>query len=274
MSAPQRSDFRFFHRLRVRWVEVDMQKIVFNGHYAMYFDTAMGDYWRVLGLPYEESMLALGGELYVKRLAMEYLASARYDDVLDIGLQCQRIGNSSIHLLGGIFRGNQLLVSGELLYVFADPTTQTARQPVLRLQLGDWQTLGGDAGRVRTEVFVQEQAIPAEMEWDEADATAVHVVAYNALGAPVATARLLQQAPGVGRIGRMAVRQVLRGSGVGAQVLQALMQAAHTRGDHEVMLHAQCSAQGFYDRLGFKPRGEVFEEAGIPHIEMVKATAP
>lgn len=289
MSPVQRADFRFFHRLRVRWVEVDMQKIVFNGHYAMYFDTAMGDYWRALGLPYEESMQILGGELYVKRLVMEYLASARYDDVLDVGLQCQRIGNSSIHLIGGIFRDQQLLVSGELLYVFADPDSQTSRPvppvlrellldhargaDVLRLETGDWQALGADASKVRTEVFVQEQAIAPDMEWDEADTTALHAVVYNALGSAVATGRLLRHAPGVARVGRMAVRRVLRGSGVGAQVLQALMAAAQARGDHEVVLHAQCSAQGFYERLGFMPRGDRFEEAGIAHIEMGRALA-
>ena len=58
----QRSDFRCVHRLRVRWAEVDMQKIVFNAHYLMYIDNAMSDYWRALALPYEASMLALGGE--------------------------------------------------------------------------------------------------------------------------------------------------------------------------------------------------------------------
>ena len=67
----KRADFRFFHRLRVRWVEVDMQKIVFNGHYLMYFDTAIADYWRSLALPYEESMHQLGGDLYVKKASLE-----------------------------------------------------------------------------------------------------------------------------------------------------------------------------------------------------------
>ena len=60
-----RQDYRFFHRLRVRWVEVDMQKLVFNGHYLMYFDTASADYWRALKLPYEAAMHALQGDLYV-----------------------------------------------------------------------------------------------------------------------------------------------------------------------------------------------------------------
>jgi YbgC/YbaW family acyl-CoA thioester hydrolase len=64
-----RDDFRLLHRLRVRWVEVDLQKIVFNGHYLMYFDTAMADYWRALAIPYEDTMHQLGGDLYVKKPA-------------------------------------------------------------------------------------------------------------------------------------------------------------------------------------------------------------
>jgi predicted GNAT family N-acyltransferase len=79
----------------------------------------------------------------------------------------------------------------------------------------------------------------------------------------------VQQAPGIGRIGRMAVSKVLRGTQLGRQVLFSLVDASRARGDREVMLHAQLSAQGFYDRLGFVARGPVFEEAGIGHIEMV-----
>jgi len=281
------SDFRFLHRLRVRWAEVDMQKIVFNPHYLMYFDTAMADYWRALALPYQAALHQLGGDLYVKKAGVEYHASAHYDEQLDIGLKCTRIGNSSIQFSGGIFQGEQLLVTGELLYVFADPASQTSRPvpPALRavltgyeagesmveLRLGSWQEQGADASRVRTEVFVHEQRIPIEMEWDESDATAVHAVARNRLGMPLATGRLLQHAPGVGRIGRMAVASEMRGSGLGRDVLLALMRAAAARGDHEVLLHAQRSAIGFYAREGFVPRGTPFVEAGIPHQEMVKS---
>jgi predicted GNAT family N-acyltransferase len=117
-------------------------------------------------------------------------------------------------------------------------------------------------------VFVQEQNIPAELEWDEADATALHAVATNRLGQPLATGRLLQAAPGVAKVGRMAVHEVVRGAGLGALVLHALADAASARGDRQVVLHAQRTAEGFYRRLGFKPQGEPFEEAGIPHIEM------
>lgn len=283
----RRDDFRFFHRLRVRWAEVDMQKIVFNAHYLMYFDTAVADYWRALALPYEQAMHELGGDLYVKKATLEFSASARMDDQLDVGLRCGRIGNSSMRFEGAIFRGEQLMITCELLYVFADPASQTSRpvpprlreilgafeagEPVVQVRTGSWQELGADAGAIRTRVFVEEQRIPAEMEWDEADASALHAVAYNRLGQPVATGRLLQADPGVARIGRMAVLQVLRGSGVGQQVLHALLDAAAGRGDRRAVLHAQRTAQGFYARLGFEAEGEPFEEAGIPHIGMAAA---
>ena len=94
------------------------------------------------------------------------------------------------------------------------------------------------------------------------------------MGMPLATGRLLDHGAGQGRIGRMAVHRVLRGSRMGRDVLHALLQAARQRGDHEVMLHAQRSAEGFYDRLGFQVRGEPFEEAGIPHVEMFTALKP
>jgi YbgC/YbaW family acyl-CoA thioester hydrolase len=280
----KRNEFRFFHRLRVRWAEVDMQKIVFNAHYLMYFDTAVADYWRALALPYEEAMHLLEGDLYVKKATVEFHASARMDDQLEVALRCARIGTSSMQFLGAIFRGDQLLITCELVYVFADPATQTSRpvpqalreilqgyeagEPVLQVRTGPWSQLGEDAARIRTRVFVEEQNIPAEMEWDADDATAVHAVAYNRLGQPLATGRLLQPAPGVAKIGRMAVHQVLRGAGLGEQVLAALLEVAHARGDREAVLHAQRSAEGFYRRLGFRPRGEPFDEVGIPHVEM------
>jgi YbgC/YbaW family acyl-CoA thioester hydrolase len=283
----KRSDYRFFDHLRVRWAEIDAQKIVFNAHYLMYFDTAVAGYWRAMALPYAAAMESLGGDLYVRKASVEYHGSARYDDQLDIGMRCARIGNSSIQFLGGVFRGDDLLVEGELVYVFADPHTQTSRpvpqalrdvlhgfeagQGMVEVRVGDWATLGPHASAIRTEVFVREQRIPAEMEWDAADADCVHAVAYNRFGLALATGRLLQHVPGVAKIGRMAVGQAVRGSGVGREVLKALMAAAQARGDREVLLHAQQSAAPFYARAGFTPRGEPFEEAGIPHIEMVRA---
>ena len=280
----KREDFRLRHRLRVRWVEVDMQKIVFNGHYLMYFDTAMGDYWRALALPYEQTMHQLGGDLYVKKASVEYHGSARYDDQLEVCLRCARIGTSSMQFVGGIFCGDRLLITGELIYVYANPATQTslpvpdtlrqivdgyeAGQPVTEVRVGTWQDLRALAQPVRTEVFVQEQGIDQRLEWDDLDETAVHAVLCNRLGMALGTARLLQPQPGVGQIGRMAVSRLMRGSGLGAQLLHTLIDASRARGDHRVQLHAQRSAEGFYARLGFTCEGEPFEEAGIPHIQM------
>jgi YbgC/YbaW family acyl-CoA thioester hydrolase len=282
-----RQDYRFFHRLRVRWAEVDMQKIVFNAHYLMYVDSAVTDYWRALALPYQEAMRLLGGDLYVKKATVEFSASARMDDRLDIGLKCGRIGNSSMAFSAAIFRGDELLVTCELIYVFADPASQTSRpvpsalrevlagyeagEAMVQVRTGGWGELAGDARPIRTQVFVEEQRIAQELEWDDADAGALHAVAYNRLGQAIATGRLLQPAPGVAKIGRMAVHQALRGAGVGRQVLDALLQAARARGDREATLHAQCSAQSFYRAAGFQARGETFEEAGIPHIGMARS---
>lgn len=282
----QRSDFRFLERLRVRWSEIDAQQIVFNGHYLTYFDTAIAGYWRALALPYAATMASFDGDLFVRKATLEYLGSARYDDVLEIGMRCTRIGTSSITFTGGAFRQDQLLVSCELVYVFADPKTQTSRPvpPPLRkllagfeageamaqVRTGSWAQLGADAARIRTDVFVHEQRIPEALEWDEADATALHAVAYNRLGQAVGTGRLLPATAGVAKVGRMAVNRVLRGCRLGEQLLQALMAAARARGDREVLLHAQRSAESFYARLGFQRRGEGFEEAGIPHVEMTR----
>jgi YbgC/YbaW family acyl-CoA thioester hydrolase len=271
----------------VRWAEVDLQKIVFNGHYLMYFDTAIAGYWRALAMPYHEAMAQLQGDLFVRKATLEYEASARYDEQLEVGIRCGRIGNSSLVFAAAVFRGEQRLVHGELVYVFADPSTQKSRpvpselrqlfeafedgQPVVQVQVGDWAALASDAQAVRRAVFVEEQHIAEALVTDAADAEAVHAVARNRLGMPVASGRLLVHEPGVARIGRMATLATLRGAGLGKAVLQALMNAARQRGDREVRLHAQGSAVPFYERSGFSRSGAVFHEAGLPHQEMRRA---
>jgi YbgC/YbaW family acyl-CoA thioester hydrolase len=283
-APPQRSRFRHLERLRVRWAEVDMQQIVFNGHYLMYFDTAVAGYWRAMALPYQESMAALGGDLYVRKATLEYVGSARYDDQLEVGIRCARVGKSSLLLQAGVFRGEQRLVHGELVYVFADPASQTARpvpsalrdvlqrfedgQAMLSVRCGDWAHLGDQAQPIRHAVFVTEQGIPAALEHDAADASAVHAVAFNRLGQALGTGRLLNVALGVSKIGRMAVLATVRGAGVGQALLDALLGVARERGDRELRLHAQAAAVGFYRNAGFMLRGAAFEEAGIEHQEM------
>ncbi|WP_313299013.1 YbgC/FadM family acyl-CoA thioesterase [Diaphorobacter sp.] len=279
-----RQAFRCVHRLRVRWAEVDVQKIVFNAHYLTYADVAMADYWRELALPYEAAMQALDGEVFLKKATVEYHASARLDDMLDVGMRCTRVGNSSLGFECGIFAGDRLLVSVDLIYVFADAVKQIARRvpkglrdaiehfeaghDMVTLTVGSWSQVGDQASMVRKAVFIEEQGIAPEIEMDALDATAVHAVARNRLGMPVATGRLLQDGPREARIGRMAVTRVLRGQRWGRAILDALVDAARARGDTLITLHAQRSAEGFYRRAGFEMVGEPYEEAGIAHITM------
>jgi predicted GNAT family N-acyltransferase len=141
-------------------------------------------------------------------------------------------------------------------------------QPLGTLRLGSWSELHDAASAVRTDVFVREQGIPAEMEWDAQDAVCVHVVLFTPPGTPVATARLLPSEKGVSLVGRVAVLSALRGQYAGVAVMRALMREAQRRGDNCLQLHAQQSAQGFYARLGFVVQGEPFDEVGIPHVTM------
>ncbi len=115
-----RSDFSFFHTLRVRWAEVDMQGIVFNGHYLTYFDVAFTEYWRATGLPTVLQQAAEGRELFARKAGIEYQAPARFDDELEIGVRCAGFGRSSVRFAIEIHRGEQHLVTGELVYVYAD----------------------------------------------------------------------------------------------------------------------------------------------------------
>ncbi|MCY1531252.1 hypothetical protein D9M68_664720 [compost metagenome] len=253
----------------------------------MYFDTAIADYWRAMALPYEEAMHSLGGDLYVRKATIDFRASARMDDVIDVGMKCARIGNSSIIFQGGLFRQDEFLVGCELVYVFADPATQTSKpvpaalretltafeagEPMRTVETGDWATLGEGASALRRAVFIEEQNIPKELEWDAHDAVVLHAVARNRLGQVIGTGRLLPAEDGVSHIGRMAVHRTLRSGGHGAAVVQALEDAARARGDREVALNAQRSAERFYARLGYAVHGQPFEEAGIAHIEMRRA---
>jgi acyl-CoA thioester hydrolase len=113
-------EFRFTHRLRVRWAEVDRQGIVFNGHYLTYFDIGITEYYRALGYPYPDGFAQNGTDLYVRKAEVEYHASAEYDDELDIFVRVERFGRSSFDFRVEIHRADRLLVSGKVVYVNAD----------------------------------------------------------------------------------------------------------------------------------------------------------
>lgn len=118
--------------------------------------------------------------------------------------------------------------------------------------------------RVRETVFVEEQRVPMELEWDEDDENALHALAEDPAGHPIGTGRLT----GDGRIGRMAVMKDWRGRGVGRAILEWLTEAARSRGIDEIVLSAQISAINFYRRFGYTEEGDEFIDAGIPHRRM------
>ena len=119
-----RADFRFSHSLRVRWAEVDKQDIVFNGHYLTYFDVGVTEYYRAIGKPYPDAILAEGSDLYAKKAEIEYHASAVFDDIIDVCVRVSRIGRSSFEFAIELYREDELLVSGSLIYVNANPETR------------------------------------------------------------------------------------------------------------------------------------------------------
>ncbi|MGW1588998.1 GNAT family N-acetyltransferase [Streptomyces sp. NPDC002386] len=130
---------------------------------------------------------------------------------------------------------------------------------------------------VRKEVFVVEQGVAQDIEYDAYDAVAVHVLAVREDGVPLGTGRLLHGEAAaaktggdasVGSLGRLAVARSARGLGVGAALVRAVEEAARARGLAAVDLHAQTHALGFYERLGYEAYGPEFPDAGIPHRAM------
>jgi YbgC/YbaW family acyl-CoA thioester hydrolase len=236
----QRQDFRFTEPLRVRWSEVDMQHIVFNGHYLMYFDTAVAGYWRALAMPYHATMAQLQGDLYVRKATLEYLGSARYDEQLAVGVRCGRIGTSSMVMHVAVFRGQRCLVHGELVYVFADPTTQTSRpvpaslREVLQayeagadmapVRVGSWAELGADVQAVWAAALAHDATVHPHAADTPAPAT-LCAVAHNHFGVPVASACLAHTPSGTTVLTHWTVLPSLRGTGFGQAVRQAVLDA-------------------------------------------------
>lgn len=134
-----------------------------------------------------------------------------------------------------------------------------AREIVTRI--ADWQRDRPALQRIREAVFVDEQGVSAELEWDGKDAQCLHALAAIGAVEPVATGRLQPD----GKIGRMAVLREWRGRGLGQAILDELVRAAADSGLTTVYLHAQTHAMPFYERAGFVAEGPEFDEAGIPH---------
>lgn len=137
------------------------------------------------------------------------------------------------------------------------------------IEIGDWHLMQASAQAVRTAVFVHEQGIAPEDEWDAADITALHAVLFDLNGKALGNARLLQASTSVAKVGRMAVLREARGRGYGARLLLALIHCARRRGQREVSLSAQRTAESFYAAHDFVVVGEPFDEVGIAHVAMV-----
>lgn len=134
----------------------------------------------------------------------------------------------------------------------------------LIVKTADWNSDSSSLRKIREEVFVAEQAVPIELEWDDEDASATHFLAIAHTGQAVGCARLLTY----GQIGRMAVLKPFRGQHVGEQLLKAAIAAAKKQNFSQVWLHAQVHALPFYEKYGFIAEGDIFDDAGIPHRHM------
>ncbi|OLZ42055.1 acetyltransferase [Natrinema saccharevitans] len=142
----------------------------------------------------------------------------------------------------------------------------------LEVRIADADREREDAFAVRREVFVAEQGVDEELEYDDHDETATHFVAYDR-AEPIGAARLREYEDGVGKVERVAVLESHRDEGVGRALMDALERRAADEGLTTLKLHSQTRAADFYRELGYERRGSVFEEAGIPHVEMRKSLA-
>ena len=119
--------YRFFHRLRVRWGECDMQGIVFNPHYMAYVDVALTEYWRAVDLPYPQAFAVEGCDTFMVSATQTYHDAARFDDLLDVGLRVAYLGTTSFRISFDVRRDGGTLVDGAAAYVNGDSATRRAK---------------------------------------------------------------------------------------------------------------------------------------------------
>ena len=133
----------------------------------------------------------------------------------------------------------------------------------LKVEVVDWRQQQDRLKAIRKSVFIDEQHVPKELEWDGLDADCTQFLA-SLNSTPVATARLTPQ----GQIGRMAVLKDYRGKDIGNRLLAFVLEQAQRQGHDQVFLHAQVSVVRFYENQGFVAEGDVFVDAGIDHVPM------
>jgi predicted GNAT family N-acyltransferase len=136
----------------------------------------------------------------------------------------------------------------------------------ISIQITHWDEAKSQVMPIRHEVFIMEQEVPVELEWDEFDQDALHAIVKKDQEV-IGTARLIIDKANA-RIGRMAIQKEYREQGIGQKLLSILIQTAKEKGAQECILHAQVHAIAFYAKADFEPHGPIFDEAGIPHVEM------
>ena len=135
----------------------------------------------------------------------------------------------------------------------------------MNIKTTSFEASGADIRLVRDIVFGEEQQVPRDIEWDGLDPACTHVMAYSDHGTPIGTGRITLN----GKIGRLAILKAYRGKGLGAKLLERLIDIAKVQGLGEVYLHAQVQAKFFYAKKGFVALGDEFMEADIRHVKMV-----
>lgn len=135
----------------------------------------------------------------------------------------------------------------------------------IEIQQVSWQKHKEDLSTIRRQVFIEEQNVPEELEWDEYDESSIHFLATIEQKV-IAAARLKPD----GQIGRMAVLAEYRKQGTGSELLRFILQVATSKNFDKVYLHAQTTAIPFYEKQGFIMQGDIFYEANIPHRGMLK----
>ena len=143
-------------------------------------------------------------------------------------------------------------------------------KPKILVEQVDWLSHKETLRDIRKTVFIEEQSVLEEEEWDDFDKLAIHVLASNEGGMPMGTGRIVEN----GQIGRMAVLKPYRCLGVGSLMINKLLEIAVHNNMTAIFLNAQQSAVGFYQKHGFSARGELFMDAGIPHLQMVFNSRP
>ena len=178
----------------------------------------------------------------------------------------QRLNHHARQVIGGVCADS---AAGRLKQFFSDKRHlerhMKSMPATFKVKTASWPDDAATLKAIRFEVFVEEQGVPAESEIDDHDPLSIHAIAWSD-GQAAACGRLLPD----GHIGRMAVRKAWRGQGVGALVMQHLMERALQRGDREVVLSAQTHAIGFYEKFGFIAEGNEYLDCDIPHRDMRK----